>query len=122
MGWGLTPLPSGHDLKCAGSCSLRLSHLSSLGRESAVSILQNHLWGEDWDTAEGKDGGIQVPYVSPGPRRLRNYTHCLQHPAWHPGEGQPPSSRPLRSPHPHPEWGSGWSHLEECWGVGSFSK
>lgn len=71
---------------------------SSPGRESAVSILQSHLWGEDWNTAEGKDGGIQVPYVSPRPRRLRNYTHCLQHPARHPGEGQPPTRDLARSP------------------------
>lgn len=56
-----------------------------------MSILQSHLRGEDWNAAEGKDGGIQVPYVSPRPRRLRDYTHCLQHPARRPGEGQPPT-------------------------------
>lgn len=101
-------------LSCGLGLELILSHPPSLGWESAVSVLQNHLWGEDWNAAVGEDGGVQVPHVPPRPRRLWDDPHCLQYPSWHPGEGPGQnrhSSGPLFLPSvlspPAPSTGSG---------------
>lgn len=82
----LSLLPSGRGCSVDWGLAHSVSP-ASLGWESAVSVLQNHLWGEDWNAAVGEDGGVQVPHVPARPRRLWDYTHCLQHPSWHPGEG-----------------------------------
>lgn len=105
-------VPSGRGCPVCWDLKLILSHPPSLGWESAVSILQNHLWGEDWNAAVGEDGGVQVPHVPPRPRRLWDYTHCLQHPSWHPGEG--PGQCALTTCTQHRVR---ITLLEECWGV-----
>ena len=81
------------DSRVAGpGCPLRAPAQSSAfclvpGWKLAVSFLQNHLRGENWDPAPGEDGSVHVPGVPPWPRGLRDDTHRVQHSPRHSGEG-----------------------------------